>query len=149
MELETDLDDHDLELLLNHDDDPFNRWESAQRLYMRELLAGTADAKAGRAPEFSQGISDSFGKIIKEPMQDRAFQAQLLQLPNTGYVGEQLDEIDPLAVYRSHLGLRCHLATRHREALENLYAQCNRDSRGNPTASEICLLYTSPSPRDS
>ena len=45
--VEFDYDDRALALLASHDSDPVNRWDAAQRVYTRSILALAADHRAG------------------------------------------------------------------------------------------------------
>src|SRR6185295_17351638 len=71
----------DLVHLLANDDDPFNRWEAAQRLATDIILK--------REGKPTGAFLNSIGEVLKET--DHAFVADVLSLPSETFLAEQLD----------------------------------------------------------
>ena len=108
--LEYDYTDRELVHLLAHDSDHFNRWEAGQRLAMRRLLALTDIARAGGKLELDTMVSDAFRTVLTDTSLDPALRALILTLPSETIIAEQLDEVDPQAVFAARLFMRTALA---------------------------------------
>ena len=100
--LSDSLSDADLLTLLNHDPDPFNRWEAGQRLALKRLLDGVhGDVNAA----LGTGFTDAMRGVLRHPTLDAAFKELVLTPPSEGYVAEQLTQVDP---QRIHARARIH-----------------------------------------
>jgi aminopeptidase N len=100
--LDDGLADAALLTLLAHDTDPFNRWEAAQRLSLRRLLAALqSEAPAPADEAYLQALRG----VLRDPALHPAFKAMVLALPGEGYVAEQLSVVDPQRIHavREHL----------------------------------------------
>ena len=128
VQLDFEQADAELAHLMAHDPDAFNRWEAGQRLATRVLLAGVSVggrgedwipvsfvAACGRALDAGLGKEDS-----------AALAAEALTLPAEQVLAEALagrgEVIDPEAIHRARIALRCHLATALRERFEAVWA---------------------------
>ena len=101
------LDDADLLVLLQHDPDPFNRWEAAQRLALTRLVgAATADAPAGLDAPFIEGLRS----VLRHPALDAAFKDLVLQLPSEAYLAEQMSPVDPQRIHTAREAMLDRLA---------------------------------------
>ena len=110
-----------LQHLLGFDSDPFNRWEAGQRLAMDLLLRGVAACRAGEPLMFPDYLAEAFGRVLADAGEDPAFAAEALSLPPEVVIGEQLDEIDPLAVHKVRFALRTFVAQRLQEPFRYAY----------------------------
>ncbi|MCD6732164.1 MAG: aminopeptidase N [Burkholderiaceae bacterium] len=101
--VEFDYDDAQLAFLAEHDSDPFNRWEAAQRLAIDAVLAivGGADAAGRCAP-----LAAVLGRLLEDESLDPAFRDQLFVLPSEGFIAEQLAVVDPVALRDARNALR-------------------------------------------
>ena len=90
----------DLVHLLANDDDPFNRWEAAQRLATEIILK-----REGRPTD---AFLASIKKVLEET--DHAFVAEVLTLPSETFLAEQMAIVDPDALHASRNALRRALA---------------------------------------
>jgi len=110
--LEADLDDAALLTLLAHDSDAFNRWEAAQQLMLRKLLAGVASGSAA----LDDGLVDALRRVLREPGLDAAFKELVFTLPSESYIGERLGaDIDPQRIHAAREGMRRQLAAALRD----------------------------------
>jgi aminopeptidase N len=101
----------DLLHLLARDDDPFNRWEAAQRLAATIILE-----KGGQpSPAFIEGVRSA----LRDP--DHAFAAEVLALPAESFLAEQMEVVDPDKLHASRNALRRALASSLRKDFESLY----------------------------
>jgi aminopeptidase N len=133
--------DEELLHLMAHDDDPFNRWEAAQRL-------------AGAIILESRGVpSPAFLQAAKNVLADRdpAFAAEVLTLPSETFLAEQMKVVDPDALHAARNALRKALA----KALAGEFAAKYRTltsggpyspdavSAGRRALKNLCLGYLS------
>jgi aminopeptidase N len=105
--LEADYSDEQLFTLLAHDHDPFNRWEAAQQLAQRRLVAAvqgdgtlTADAR----------YVEALRAILRAPKLDAAFKELVLTLPSESILAEQLAVVDPQRIHAARESLKSQLA---------------------------------------
>jgi len=90
----------DLLHLMADDDDPFNRWEAAQR------LATTTILENGGKP--TPAFLDAARKLLSDP--DPAFVAEVLTLPGEAFLAEQMAVVDPDRLHAARNTLRRELA---------------------------------------
>jgi aminopeptidase N len=105
--LDDGLSDAELLVLLQHDADPFNRWEAGQRLALRRLLAALEQPAA-----LDDAFVEAARHVLRDPALDPAFKELVLTPPAERYVAEQLDRVDPQKIHAVHLQLRRELAAR-------------------------------------
>ena len=149
VELRHQLSDDELALLLSHDDDPFNRWEAGQKLYLGHLLRRIKGIQTGEAMPDADGIVRAFESVLDEAGADPALRAVILTLPDQAYIGEQLDSIDPAAIFRARRELKRHLAKAHKAKLVECYHRLNQyndgtsngTQAGNRSLRDTCLNY--------
>jgi aminopeptidase N len=96
--------------LMAHDSDPFNRWDSGQRLAMGIILRGVESLKSGARPSVPQAFLDAASRILEDAPKDPAFAAEALALPSEGTVAEQMELVDPDAIHAVRNELRRSLA---------------------------------------
>jgi aminopeptidase N len=101
------LNDADLLVLLQHDTDPFNRWEAGQRLALSRLLA----ASATDAPfELDASFVDAMRAVLRHPDLDAAFKDLVLRLPSESYVAEQMASVDPQRIHAARESILAQMA---------------------------------------
>jgi len=115
--LEYDYSDEELQFLMARDTDGFNRWDAAQRLHLRVLLASVADPQA----PVPAGYLDACRLALNDGSGDGALLAEVLTLPSEGYLGERMAVVDVDAIHAAREGLRTHLATGLRDDLMAVY----------------------------
>ena len=101
------LGDAELLTLLNHDTDPFNRWEAGQRLALNRLLAAV---HSGGQVLLDSAFTEAMRGVLRHPSLDAAFKELVLTLPSEGYVAEQLDRVDPQRVHAVREDMKLQLA---------------------------------------
>lgn len=100
--LDFEQSESELLTLLKEDDDAFNRWEAAQKLFMRSILNGKAlDAE----------LVSALRAILRDAALDPAFKDLLFTLPAESYLYEQVSVIDPQAIHQARRQVRGQLAT--------------------------------------
>ncbi|WP_341669250.1 aminopeptidase N [Alcaligenes sp. SDU_A2] len=88
--------DAELALLAGHDPDPFARWEAAQLLATRLILARAA----GRTPSPSQTATlvQTWRALLQDPALSPAYKARILALPSERELLEQTQPMTPRAI---------------------------------------------------
>jgi aminopeptidase N len=129
----------DLLHLLAHDDDPFNRWEAAQRLAAAVILE-----HAGMP---SASFIEAARKVLHE--KDAYFAAEVLTLPSETFLAEQMTLVDPERLHESRNTLRRDLAYALKDELVALYGKLATPgayspdpvSIGRRALRNLCLNY--------
>ncbi|TFZ07484.1 aminopeptidase N [Ramlibacter henchirensis] len=106
--LDFDYTDEQLLALLEHDTDPFNRWEAGQRLAVNRALAaihGSGEIVLDNA------FIGAMRSILRHRTLDAAFKELVLTLPAETYIAEQLDVVDPQRVHAVRESMREQMAT--------------------------------------
>jgi aminopeptidase N len=114
----------DLVHLLANDDDPFNRWEAAQRLATDIILR-----KNGKP---SAAFLDAVRLLLK--VKDPAFVAETLALPSETFLAEQVDVVDPDALHASRNALRHAIAFHFKDLLLETYRNQKIETPYSPDA---------------
>lgn len=113
------LTDADLLLLLQHDSDPFNRWEAGQRLALNRLTAAVRD-QAGQLTLDEAFIAAMRGVLTHSGL-DAAFKELVLVPPSEIYVAEQLEVVDPQHIHTAREAMRLQLAQALRSEWMNAF----------------------------
>ncbi len=102
---------------MQHDTDPFNRWQSAQTVATRLLvrLATAANAGLDAADELAAAL-DAF--LDREAARDPAFAALVLTLPSEAEIAQEIGaDVDPDAIHRARVETRRVVGARLRDRL--------------------------------
>ena len=115
--------DDDLNFLMAHDSDGFNRWDAAQTLAQRLLLAMI------EAPSLpvSDGFVAAFRRALLDEDADKALLAEVLTLPSESYLGDQMAVVDVDGIHRAREALAAAIGGQLREDLLAVYER-NRES---------------------
>jgi aminopeptidase N len=131
--------EQDLLQLMAKDDDPFNRWEAAQRLATATILE-----KSGQpSPAFLAAARN----VLDDP--DPAFAAEVLNLPAESFLAEQMEVVDPDALHANRNSLRRALASGLKGELKACYEKLKGPGPYSPDAAStgkrslrnLCLSY--------
>jgi len=112
--VESDRSAADLAFLSAHDDDPFARYEAMQQLMLDTLVTATRLGRADHGP-----VIEAVRRTLEDPALDHAFVAEAVLLPSDSFIGDQLETVDPDAVFRAREALRRDLG----KALAPLWRQ--------------------------
>jgi len=123
--LDFEQSESDLLTLLRHDDDAFNRWEAAQKLFMRSILNGET---------LTTELLDTLKDILLDSQLDPAFKDLIFTLPAESYLYEQVKVIDPQAIHQSRRKLRHQLAHHLQSAWLWAYEHHQTPGKFNPDA---------------
>jgi aminopeptidase N len=119
-----------------HDPDPFNRWDAGQELATRLLLELAARHGRGEPLSLDPLFSEAFGRVLGDGGLDGSLRALALTLPGEKVLGQEMDVIDPDALFAAREFVRRTLAEQHGDALLGAYREA-ADGRpySNDTAS--------------
>ncbi|MCX5570454.1 aminopeptidase N [Kaistia nematophila] len=133
--LAIDISASDLLFQVRTDADPFNRWQAAQTLAMRNLVAGTHEQIAGRTPKAEPALIDALGSVLDNEALEPAFRAQVLQLPSEADIARELGEdVDPDAIATARRELRLAISTGLGDRLSRHYEALSGDGSFHPDA---------------
>ncbi|MCK5915154.1 MAG: DUF3458 domain-containing protein, partial [Deltaproteobacteria bacterium] len=110
----------ELSFLATCDNDPFSRWEAAQKLMLLEIIDLLEKRNLNHESAF---FSQTFGNIITREWAADEIDGicELLQLPGEIYIGAQLAEIDPQAIFKARQQFKKNLAQCWQKELEELF----------------------------
>ncbi|SHF56172.1 alanyl aminopeptidase. Metallo peptidase. MEROPS family M01 [Lampropedia hyalina DSM 16112] len=135
--LHQSLDDDALETLLQHDSDPFNRWEAGQQWAQRVMLEAIRQphTEATDAPaRLPERLVAALRQILREPQLDAAFKDLVLTLPSENYLAEQLDTVDPQRIHAVRQSLQQQLAQALHDDWRTLWEQHHDTGAYRPDA---------------
>ncbi|NBJ11533.1 aminopeptidase N [Microvirga arsenatis] len=116
-----DLPNEELLVLLRHDTDAFNRWQAAQTVAMRLLVAlstggSVADAEADA---FSAALCSFMGS---DAFTDPAFAALVITLPSEADIAQEIGkDVDPDAIHRARSAMRRRIGAGCSQHLRRFY----------------------------
>ena len=113
--LEFDYTAEELSVLMAHDDNAFVRWESAQSLASRAILANVERQASGHAMRIDDGLVAAFRALLADSQADPALVAEAIMLPDEEYLGGQVDEVDVDGIHAARCFVRAELAVRLEE----------------------------------
>jgi len=143
------LSPEDRAFLMAKDSDPFNRWESGQKLATEVLHRMTAEARAGKKPSADPRFVTAFGDLLADMRRDPAFTAMAAVLPSEMELAQGLEDADPDAIHLARETLRRELAATYRGKLHEIYAGLKSNepyapdaaSAGRRALRNACLRY--------
>jgi aminopeptidase N len=115
--------DHDLMLLLAKDSDSFARWEAGQTLFLKEIQKLVSAFQAGSPLQVNEPLVFTMGKIAADSTIDPALRAQLLDIPEEGYLGQQMPVILVDAVHAAREFLEKSIARGNEAVFRKIYSE--------------------------
>ena len=112
-----------LTFLMAHDSDPFNRWDAAQTLAQRVLLAQVTARADGQPMMLPEEFAEAFRLALVEEGGDQALQAEVLTLPSESYLGDQMAVVDVDGIHAARLWTRVELAGRLSDTFHEVYGR--------------------------
>ena len=132
VKLQFDYADAELALLLAHDTDAFNRWEAAQRLYERLILA----QYAGQAVDGGI-LHAALSNALHDTALDNAFKATLLQAPSYSLLADAVGKnLRPGALHAAREAVLNAVAKALGVQCPALYAALGSKAPYSPTAAQ-------------
>ncbi len=115
--------EEELQFLMAHDSDGFARWDAAQTLMQRLLLALVADPRTP-VPE---PLIAAFRRALLDETLDPALRAEVLTPPSEPHLADQMETVDVDGIHRARGQLRRHIGRSLAAELEQVY-QANGES---------------------
>src|SRR5262245_50432444 len=122
--LNISLDPDQIEFLMMHDSDPFNRWQAAQS-YATSLLTAAARDDGSAKPLTGKEtirLAQAIGTTATETSLSAAYRAEFLKLPSESDIARELGKnVDPDAVRKAYVTLRATIGRKIQPALAEIY----------------------------
>ena len=139
----------ELAVLAAHDSNAFVRWEAAQLMAQREILANVERRSQGRPMLLSPALSGAFGSILDDRDADPALTAEAISLPDEEYLAELVDVVDVDGIHAARNFVKKHLAEILEERLQARYRQLSSTGQYEKTPAamagrslrNVCLSY--------
>ncbi|HEY6095395.1 MAG TPA: aminopeptidase N [Gallionellaceae bacterium] len=149
VELVYDYSEDELLHLMQHDSDPFNRWEAGQRLATARLMKFIAAVQAGQALSLDQRFVEAMRATLLDETLDPAFREMMLTLPTEQTLAEQCAVIDPQAIHQARQFMRSALAVQLKADLIKTYEanqtpgkySADAQAAGKRGLKNLCLAY--------
>lgn len=130
--LEYDYSRDQLVFLLQHDTDGFNRWEAGQQLALQVIEEVVGQIYETDEPMLDTRLVEVFAALLQQADLDPAMLAELLALPGTGYIIEQYEDADPLAIHQAREYVSQQLAFALQEPMLARYQALRKVSLETP-----------------
>ncbi len=135
--------------LMTHDPDPFNRWNAGQQLALRSILEQIVRYQRSESITVQGQLAEGMHNLLIDQVNDPAFLAMALTLPSENWISQQMEIIDPVAVFavrqqfRALLGrtLRIELLQRYQKLQNTNPYRYNAVDAGKRTLRNTCLAY--------
>ncbi len=114
--------------LAAHDPDDFLRWEALQNLALKTLMTNEARLARGESYAWSPAFLSAYETRLKRALEDPAWHALALQLPDEVYLGEQYETIPVARLHAVRKALRQELATRFEALWAQAYDTLSKDT---------------------
>jgi aminopeptidase N len=119
--LKVERDRETLAFLMKNETDPFNRWDAGHALASQLLLELAARSAKGQELKLDGLYSQAFGRMLSDGDLDGSLKALALTLPPERILGQDMEVIDPDALYAAREFMRRSLALEHLEQIESLW----------------------------
>ena len=141
--------EEELSLRMACDSDPFNRWDAGQQLAMQAILGQIASFQSGAAITLPAPLRKGMQALLEDAKAEHAFLAVALTLPTENWIGQQINPLDPEAVFsvrqqfRALLGkaLRPQLVQRYEALAQDAPYQYTPEDAGRRALRNVCLAY--------
>ena len=122
----------DLVFLLQHDTDGFNRWEAGQQLALQAIEDVVGQLYETQEPMLDSRLVEVFRALLAQEDLDPAMLAEFIALPGTGYIIEQYEQADPLAIHQAREYVSDQLAYALKEPMLARYHALRKVSLQTP-----------------
>jgi len=134
--------DDNLEFILTHDSDPFNRWEAGQILGRKRVVtlynaamnkaeSESIEEAAANAGGVSSSLVEAFRSLLKAKDLDGQYRAYAIGLPSTSELVGAIPHADPVVLHKIRSFIVKEIANQLRPDLEATIAE-NEDAPGTP-----------------
>jgi aminopeptidase N len=132
--LTTSLDANQIEFLMMHDSDPFNRWQATQTYAGNLLTAAARDGDASRATgKEAVRLAQALATAARDNTLLPAYRAETLKLPSESDIARELARnVDTDAVHTARDALRAKIGRTIGATLAGIYATVGTDAPFSP-----------------
>ena len=126
-----------IEFLMMHDSDPFNRWQAAQSYATNLLTAATRDSGSEEPVAGREAIrlAQALGTTASEASLSAAYRAEFLKLPSESDIARELARnVDPDAVRKAYETLRATIGRKIKATLAEIYDSSAANGPFSPDA---------------
>ncbi len=131
VKLNYDYTEAELNLLMAHDNDLFNRWDSAQRLCTQVVKKLMQSHKQAQALTISTDLFKAYETLLAQHNIDPAVIAQILSLPSFQYIAEELPTIEVSALIAARQAFVKQFATHLSNELLATYEKAHKADDGS------------------
>lgn len=122
--LQYEANDSELHLLMSCDTDPFNRWEAAQRMYLKTILSNAQAAREKKTMSVPHNLLAGYAKNLTQYRSlEPAYLARLLQLPQMSYIQQFLKPFDMQSLEKSYIFFKQKLREHCFQQFKDLYTK--------------------------
>ncbi len=124
-----------LEFLMTHDTDGFNRWQASQDYAMRLLVGAVKTLRKGERPSKPSAYCAALAAVLADESLEPAYVAQVLAVPSESDIARVLArDVDPTLVHRARRWLRKAIGTELGAHLVEIYDANDNGRRYSPDA---------------
>jgi aminopeptidase N len=116
----------ELAFLLAHDADSFNRWDAGQELATKLLLEMASAIQSGKPAAVEPSFIEAMGKVLADARLDGSLKALALTLPAEVQLAQEVEPVDPDALFAAREQVRREVAKALRKELLATAEQCAR-----------------------
>jgi len=131
------------QFLFKNDSDPFNRWESGQRLALQSLTSLIENfGSANTSNSLPDAFLNAFSELMNDSSLDPAFRAAALTLPGEAYIGQQMKVVDVDAIHHVRKNAIRSIGTRFENELHAIYeSNAEQDDSGIRKLKNVALSF--------
>ncbi|MDP7038022.1 MAG: DUF3458 domain-containing protein, partial [Myxococcota bacterium] len=149
VKLTYDYSDAELQHLMAYDSDLFNRWDASHKLCLKTILKLVDDYQNNKALHLDESFVAAFGRLLAQSDLDKAFLAEVLNIPSESFIGDHMEVVDVEAIHQVREFMIGVLAKTHAQAFKDKYSALKAGEKGllDPAAmgeralKNICLAY--------
>ncbi len=137
VDLTLDLTDADLQFLMAHDSDEFNRWQAGETYAARLIIGAVKGLRAGKPLVPPTGFAHSLRRTIRDEALEPAYRAQVLSFPSQGDIARMIGrDVDPLAIHKAGKWFSKSVASALGDDLVVLYKRFGTKAAYSPVAGD-------------
>ncbi|MBP8223913.1 MAG: DUF3458 domain-containing protein, partial [Aeromonas sp.] len=122
VKLHYDYSDEALAFLMRHARNEFARWDAAQMLINKAVMAGVVQVQHGQGVDVSETLLAAFVAILDDASLDPALKAEILALPGEATLAELFEVADIDAIHQVRDAIHARLAAAFGARLATTYA---------------------------
>jgi aminopeptidase N len=126
-----------LAILIEHDSDPYTRWDAAQRMAQNTILEQCHRTERGQEMVLDNSLVRAFQGVLSDVEADPALLAEALKLPDEEYLADQMDVVDVDGIHAARNFVKRGIARELESLLHRRYTALNDGQPYQKTASAM------------